>query len=732
MTLPQESSYSSGDEEAERPESNDQDSQDNHVTEDNHMLSSLNPSLPEHQMDAHSMHVGQCVDVLDSVNRWTEAEVRKIDHQNNRVFISYLYWQPKWDEWIDDIPGRIAPLHTYTYSPPGPLRLGQRVSVLDEGKVWREAFVVEENSERVKVHYRGFAPKFDEYIGRDSVSRFRQYGRDKSIRKKKQWNVPSLSCDRPLEDKHFLDHHEAHSKTHRPGSSSKRVPSTKGTQQRFHSEEEVQRQRQITALSDRYHHYIDALRRENMEVHPVEGDGNCMFRAVAHQVYGDDRFHSLIREKCMDYMQNQAEFYCQFVVGGMQMFPLYIAAKRQDGCWGDDPEIQAMCEMYGRPAHIWAYDPQIGAKRLRTFHEAAVTHGSGSSSLQVLRLSYYGGGHYDSILKKSSVSSVDITGHSAFHYNDMNDSNSADEFVSSRPGEIEDIAIHRIILRQHSSSRQQSPSNATTPRLEGSSGKNVLDRELALVAEAKRASERDAAEFDLDQAIQASRNDITHWAEDDIESCLAMSMSMAKADQKESAPSRPSSKSSSRKTMESTSYDDISSPKEGPKRMKTDDYLFDPSAECKSPSSECKGGRYDESTQEQKALAESLRTHEEEQIRAASELSDQAIMDQALKASLEESLTGTATREATTRCRPDYSDDDFQTALTLSMEPSKAVVENDPELQTALEMSLGKIDASPPSSNVVASPPDRADEYVGYDEDDPELAFALQYSLQDR
>lgn len=63
-------------------------------------------------------------------------------------------------------------------------------------------------------------------------------------------------------------------------------------------------------------------------MHPVEGDGNCLFRAVSHQVYGEERFHAVVREKCMDYMESQAAFYCQFVVGGMSDFPLYVGEWR--------------------------------------------------------------------------------------------------------------------------------------------------------------------------------------------------------------------------------------------------------------------------------------------------------------------------------------------------------------------------------------------------------------------
>ena len=44
----------------------------------------------------------------------------------------------------------------------------------------------------------------------------------------------------------------------------------------------------------------------------------------------------------------------QFVEGGMAAFPFYVQAKRLNACWGDDPEIQALCELYNRPAEIWA------------------------------------------------------------------------------------------------------------------------------------------------------------------------------------------------------------------------------------------------------------------------------------------------------------------------------------------------------------------------------------------
>jgi hypothetical protein len=52
---------------------------------------------------------------------------------------------------------------------------------------------------------------------------------------------------------------------------------------------------------------------------------------------------------------------------------------------------QALCEIYDRPADIYAYDAGEGARKLRTFHSGR------SVARPSVVLSYYGGGHYDSI-----------------------------------------------------------------------------------------------------------------------------------------------------------------------------------------------------------------------------------------------------------------------------------------------------------------------------------------------
>lgn len=59
----------------------------------------------------------------------------------------------------------------------------------------------------------------------------------------------------------------------------------------------------MPSLYDSFEHYRSALEHQGLQVVPVEGDGNCLFRSISHQVYGDQKYHALVRARCMDYME---------------------------------------------------------------------------------------------------------------------------------------------------------------------------------------------------------------------------------------------------------------------------------------------------------------------------------------------------------------------------------------------------------------------------------------------
>jgi hypothetical protein len=71
-------------------------------------------------------------------------------------------------------------------------------------------------------------------------------------------------------------------------------------------------------------------------------------------------------------------------------FSQYVARKRQDGVHGNNPEIQAISELFNRPIEV--FTPETGAKPLNIFHAEYKTDDA------PIRLSYLDGNHYDAIV----------------------------------------------------------------------------------------------------------------------------------------------------------------------------------------------------------------------------------------------------------------------------------------------------------------------------------------------
>lgn len=154
--------------------------------------------------------------------------------------------------------------------------------------------------------------------------------------------------------------------------------------------------------------FRDTLRRtRKWVVVDQDMDGNCLFRSVSHQVYGTERHHAVVREKCMDYIEHQGYFFESFVD---EPFDMYVARLRLVGEWGGDLEIQAMAEIYNRPIEIYAY--QLTPKRIYAQH----------LSNEAIRLSYHFRSHYNSVMDPAHFRS---------------------NFVRSAPGEAEDAYIRR-------------------------------------------------------------------------------------------------------------------------------------------------------------------------------------------------------------------------------------------------------------------------------------------------
>ena len=161
----------------------------------------------------------------------------------------------------------------------------------------------------------------------------------------------------------------------------------------------------ITLNKDQEEKIKDELEKLDFFIKKIEGDGNCMFRAVSDQIYGNEEYHGIIREKCMEYLLIERDFFSQFVEGGNQEFDNYIKMKSKLGVWGDDIELQAISEIYNRPIEIYSGSN----KPLKTFHENVNEFNMKKEEnimpkikISPIRISYHGQEHYNSIIPRKN------------------------------------------------------------------------------------------------------------------------------------------------------------------------------------------------------------------------------------------------------------------------------------------------------------------------------------------
>ncbi|GAB9474936.1 hypothetical protein Gpo141_00012048 [Globisporangium polare] len=295
------------------------------------------------------LHVGDPVDAQNVFGNWCPAAILRV--ADGEAQIRYLNMNDAWHRWIPSDSGQLAQPATKTRNDSSPVRLAQQIEVRRTiHGMWKEAHVVRSRPSDILVRYAGRQQQFDEWIpfSPDTVAPLGEHIQHRNFALQRQLSVTPKST----------------------------------------------RNRVFQAQNPRYQHYHNALEAQGLRIYPIEGDGNCLFRSVSHQVYGDDRHHAVVRATCMDYMEGEKEYFEPYVVGDMAAFLRYLNYKRRPGVWGDDPELQAMCELYDRPAEVYAYDAADGFRKLRTFHESSGV----SRNRPPIRLSYYGGGHYDSLV----------------------------------------------------------------------------------------------------------------------------------------------------------------------------------------------------------------------------------------------------------------------------------------------------------------------------------------------
>ncbi|GLJ06377.1 hypothetical protein SUGI_0037580 [Cryptomeria japonica] len=136
----------------------------------------------------------------------------------------------------------------------------------------------------------------------------------------------------------------------------------------------------------KYRAHFDEL---GLKVVETEQDGNCMFRALADQLYGDQEQHETCRRMVVNYMIRHPQQFTDFFEGGDEGFQEYCEEMADDGVWGDNLELQAASLLFHTNILLYVLkDKRIEITKIDNFH---------GSNASAIRLSYRNGSHYDSL-----------------------------------------------------------------------------------------------------------------------------------------------------------------------------------------------------------------------------------------------------------------------------------------------------------------------------------------------
>ena len=140
-----------------------------------------------------------------------------------------------------------------------------------------------------------------------------------------------------------------------------------------------------------------------LRIKSMDADGNCMFRSIADQIYGDSsdtkEQHMSVRQTIMKYIQDHSDHFHLFFdednLDGDTTFDNYIQRLSTSGEWGDNLELYAACEAF----RVRIIVHQSGADTNRYCLEPSESISSSSSSdfIGTIQLSYHGACHYNSI-----------------------------------------------------------------------------------------------------------------------------------------------------------------------------------------------------------------------------------------------------------------------------------------------------------------------------------------------
>lgn len=148
----------------------------------------------------------------------------------------------------------------------------------------------------------------------------------------------------------------------------------------------VKKQQQQRQASHSEFPILDGL---SLYASSTTGDGNCLFRALSDQLYGDETRHFEIRQEVVKYVREAKDHFAAFVGEYGETFDQYVTRLAQDGVYGGHIEIVGFAAVYSKVVVIYQSDNLYLVQ----------PEGSSSGTSGSVHIAYHSWEHYSSVRK---------------------------------------------------------------------------------------------------------------------------------------------------------------------------------------------------------------------------------------------------------------------------------------------------------------------------------------------
>ena len=141
----------------------------------------------------------------------------------------------------------------------------------------------------------------------------------------------------------------------------------------------------------------------SIKEHAVGDDGNCLFRAISHQLHNTEEYHPWFRAECVKQLRENREQYALNYFEGNYHFDSYCHATSFLGYWGDEIALKALADRFLVVVYVLLSTPGNCYLRYSPDEDAMQTWGARRENLKIIFLSYLAPIHYNSLTCVDSV-----------------------------------------------------------------------------------------------------------------------------------------------------------------------------------------------------------------------------------------------------------------------------------------------------------------------------------------